>query len=56
MRVLGVNAGSSILKLRVLDEADRVTGSADLPVNGGAADAAAMESALASLGEVDAAG
>ncbi|HCU95448.1 MAG TPA: acetate/propionate family kinase [Actinobacteria bacterium] len=56
MRVLVVNAGSSSLKLRVLDEADRVTGSADLPVNGGAADAAAMEPALASLGEVDAAG
>jgi acetate kinase len=56
VRVLVVNAGSSSLKLRVLDEADRVTGAADLAARGGAEDGAAMESALASLGEADAAG
>jgi len=31
MRVLVVNAGSSSLKLRVLDPDDAITGSADLP-------------------------
>ena len=56
MRVLVVNAGSSSLKLRVLDSSDKVTGTADLPAPRGAADAAAMESALASLGDADAVG
>ncbi len=56
MRVLVVNAGSSSLKLRVLDDSDEVTGTADLPAPRGAADAAAIESALASLGDADAAG
>jgi acetate kinase len=56
MRVLVVNAGSSSLKLRVLDGSDKVTGTADLPAPRGAADAAAVESALASLGDADAAG
>jgi len=56
MRVLVVNAGSSSLKLRILDSSDRVTGTADLPAPGGTPDAAAMESALASLGDADAAG
>ena len=56
MRVLVVNAGSSSLKLRVLDDSDKVTGTADLPAPRGAADAATVESALASLGEVDAVG
>jgi acetate kinase len=56
VRVLVVNAGSSSLKLRVLDSSDKVTGTADLPAPGGAADAAAMESALASLGDADAVG
>ena len=37
--ILVVNAGSSSLKLRVLDEADSVTGSADLPPPRGTADA-----------------
>ncbi len=53
MRVLVVNAGSSSLKLRVLDEADQVTGSADLPAR---PPAAAVESALARLGPAEAAG
>ncbi len=56
MRVLVVNAGSSSLKLRVLDDSDQLTGTADLPAPRGAADAAAIGSALASLGDADAAG
>jgi acetate kinase len=56
VRVLVVNAGSSSLKLRVLDDSDKVTGTADLPAPRGAADAAAIDSALASLGDADAAG
>jgi acetate kinase len=56
VRVLVVNAGSSSLKLRVLDDSDKVTGSADLPAPRGAADTAAVDSALASLGDADAAG
>jgi acetate kinase len=56
VRVLVVNAGSSSLKLRVLDDSDQVTGTADLPAPRGAADAAAIGSALASLGDADAAG
>ncbi|HEX7267223.1 MAG TPA: acetate/propionate family kinase, partial [Streptosporangiaceae bacterium] len=56
MRVLVVNAGSSSLKLRVLDGSDQVTGTADLPAPRGVAGAAAIGSALASLGDADAAG
>ena len=56
MRVLVVNAGSSSLKLRVLDAADRVTSTADLPAPAGTADEAALASALAGLGPADAAG
>jgi acetate kinase len=55
-RILVVNAGSSSLKLRVLDDADRVTGSADLPAPRGAADTHQVEAALSSLGEVAAVG
>jgi hypothetical protein len=56
---LVVNAGSSSLKLRVLDPADAVTASADLPAPGetapgGAADASQIKSAIESLGPVDA--
>jgi acetate kinase len=56
MRVLVVNAGSSSLKLRVLDGEDTVVATADLPAPGGSADAAAIGPALASFGRVDAAG
>jgi acetate kinase len=56
MRVLVVNAGSSSLKLRVLDSGDRLAGSADLPAPRGTVDAADLQSAMASLGDVDAAG
>jgi acetate kinase len=55
VRVLVVNAGSSSLKLRLLDDSDKATGTADLPAPRGAADAA-IGSALASLGDADAAG
>ncbi len=56
MRVLVVNAGSSSLKLRVLDEADRTVASADLPAPRGHADDAAVAPALASFGPIDAIG
>jgi acetate kinase len=56
VRILVVNAGSSSLKLRVLDDEDRVTGSADLPAPRGATDQEAIASAIASFGAVDAAG
>jgi acetate kinase len=55
-RVLVVNAGSSSLKLRVLDPADAVTARADLPAPRGTADATAIRSAIESLGPVDAVG
>jgi acetate kinase len=55
-RVLVVNAGSSSLKLRVLDGADAVTARADLPAPRGAADDSQIKSAIASLGPVDAVG
>jgi acetate kinase len=55
-RVLVVNAGSSSLKLCVLDGSDDVLASADLPAPRGTADAAALKSALATFGEVDAVG
>jgi acetate kinase len=55
-RLLVVNAGSSSLKLRVLDPADAVTGSADLPAPRGAADVSEIKSAIESFGPVDAVG
>jgi acetate kinase len=55
-RVLVVNAGSSSLKLRVLGPADAVAGQADLPAPRGAAEDAAIRSAIESLGPVDAVG
>ena len=45
-RILVVNAGSSSLKLRVLDAADSVAASADLPAPRGAADIAAVKDAI----------
>jgi len=50
MDVLVVNAGSSSLKLRALNDKDEVTGSADLPPPRGADDTADVEAALSSLG------
>ena len=54
--VLVVNAGSSSLKLRVLDGSDDVAGSADLPALGAAAGMAALRDAVTSFGTVDAVG
>jgi acetate kinase len=56
VRILVVNAGSSSLKLRVLDDGDEVTGSADLPPPRGGSDNAAIKDAIESFGHVDAAG
>jgi acetate kinase len=55
-RVLVVNAGSSSLKLRVLNGDDEVGASADLPAPRGAADGAAIKVAIESFGPVDAVG
>jgi acetate kinase len=55
-RVLVVNAGSSSLKLRVLDANDVVVGSRDLPAPRGATDAAVLADAIRDLGAVDAVG
>jgi len=56
MRILVANAGSSSLKLRVLDEDDALVASADLPAPRGDADAAAVAEAIAGLGAIDAVG
>ena len=56
MRVLVVNAGSSSVKLRVLDAGDRVTGTADLAAPRGVIDADVLAKALDSLGDADAVG
>jgi acetate kinase len=55
-RILVVNAGSSSLKLRVLDAADALVASADLPAPRGVIDAAEMAEAIRGLGAVDAVG
>jgi acetate kinase len=57
-RVLVVNAGSSSLKLRVLDRADEVVAGDDLGAVGGAgsADGAAIKEAIESFGPIDAVG
>jgi acetate kinase len=52
-QILVVNAGSSSLKLRVLGDADEVTGSADLPPE---KDKAALEATIEGFGEVHAVG
>lgn len=56
-RILTVNAGSSSLKLRVLDERDEVVGSRDGGAAGGEEELRAeLEAILAEAGEVEAAG
>jgi len=55
-QILVVNAGSSSLKLRVLDDADEVTGSADLPPPRAGDDGAAIKAAIEPFGEVHAVG
>ena len=56
MRVLVVNAGSSSLKLRVLDPDDSVVASFDLPVVRGQADVAPTTKAVRGVGGIDAVG
>src|SRR5664279_4690392 len=56
MRILVVNAGSSSLKLRVLDPDDRVVGAEDLPAPRGQADIVALARAIEGFGAVDAVG
>ena len=55
-RVLVVNAGSSSLKLRVLDPAGQVSAGADLPAPRGTAQHPEIEAAIESFGPVDAVG
>jgi len=53
MRILAVNAGSSSLKLRVLDDDDSVRDAADLPAPRGGADAADLRTAIEGFGQID---
>jgi acetate kinase len=55
-RILVVNAGSSSLKLRVLDAADAVVATADLPAPRGSTDAGLTAEAVAGFGEIAAVG
>jgi acetate kinase len=54
--VLIVNAGSSSLKLRVLDERDALLASADLPAPRGATDSASVAEAIDGFGPIAAVG
>ena len=56
MRVLVVNAGSSSLKLRVLDESDEVVAIRDLPAPRGPGDAAIVAGALDGVEGIEAIG
>lgn len=56
MRVLVVNAGSSSLKLRVLDEQDQVLASRDIDAPSGRADPAELQAFLEEAPKVSAAG
>jgi acetate kinase len=56
VRILVVNAGSSSLKLRVLESDDTVSASSDLPAPRGRTSEGAVEEAIHSFGEVDAVG
>ncbi len=55
-RILVVNAGSSSLKLRILDAQDRLTGQWDLPVVAGVVDRVALARTLAGQAPPDAIG
>ena len=55
-RILVVNAGSSSLKLRVLDGRDAIVASADLPAPRGSTDALAVADAIRGFGPVGAVG
>jgi acetate kinase len=56
LRVLVVNAGSSSLKLRTLDDGDELVASADLPVERGEIDADGVRRALSEMPAPDAVG
>ena len=56
MRILVVNAGSSSLKLRVLDDQDGLAGSQDLPTPNGRSDARMISDAIEGFGPIDAVG
>jgi acetate kinase len=56
MRILVVNAGSSSLKLRVLEPDDSVTASEDLPAPRGRTDASHIARAIEGFGQIDAVG
>jgi acetate kinase len=56
MAILVVNAGSSSLKLRVLDDQDRVTSSLDLPAPRGRSERTSIEQAVGGVGAIDAVG
>lgn len=56
LRVLTVNAGSSSLKLHVLDPADRIVGSDNVEHADGVIDRARLESAISAMGRIDAVG
>jgi acetate kinase len=55
-RVLVVNAGSSSLKLRVLDAADAIIAAADLPAPRGTTDVGTIAGAIAGFGAISAVG
>lgn len=56
MRILVVNAGSSSLKLRVLDDLDQLSAAADLPAPQGRSDDRSIRDALEGFGPLDAIG
>jgi acetate kinase len=56
VRLLVVNAGSSSLKLRVVEDDDRVSSSIDLDADHGRVDDAGLDDALGAIGSVDVAG
>jgi acetate kinase len=56
LRVLVVNAGSSSLKLTLLDGEDNTIDATELPAPGAKVDAGELGAALASMGEADAVG
>jgi acetate kinase len=56
LRVLVVNVGSSSLKLRLLDDADALVASVDLPAEGGRVDDDALRGTLRGLDRPDAVG
>jgi acetate kinase len=56
VRILVVNAGSSSLKLRVVDDGDELCGSVDLDATDGGLDESSLADTLGSLGRLDAVG